>query len=1436
MSGRSRQGRQRKAGAAALSDLLSDDLAPLFHQAVRTDSTSAWFGHIPFAHWVVRQVRPDVIVELGTHAGVSYSAFCSAVLREGLATRCFAVDTWQGDDHAGHYSDTVYDDFSRFNAEHYGSFSTLLRKTFDEALDDIDDNSIDLLHIDGFHSYDAVQHDFETWAQKLSDRAVVLLHDTNERREGFGVWRYWAELREQYPAFEFLHSHGLGVLCVGGKASDTISALCGLDDTQANQIRDRFEAAGDRWVQRAGRSILKSTVKQLQSDNKRRETESAEQEAIADRLVKKATAAAAAAKRKAKKQIQSISEELEQACEANAAHELRVDDLQMKLNQARKEAEDAEQRLVSERTRAAEQAKEMQNSLNSVSGRMTAPLRAAASLADTRSGWAPGALIQRFVKPTGAHSQRQLQREIKALTTSELFDPDWYLATYPDVAATGMDPLQHYCEHGWREGCDPGPGFSTSDYLSINEDVNTANLNPLFHYERYGKREGRSEHPIVDDKFANSAPEQKFSNATAVTPSSDSEILTYHERRQNVLHSGFWDEVFYLDEYYDTYVNWAVKAGNSPSPLDHFMTEGWQLGFKPSNHFPITIAQSINIDPISHFLEVLRFEGYHFDANVWPPTDDKIQAYNDQKSHRNSTKVVYTCITGNYNDLIQPQFINSDWDYICFTDSESMIHKRQIGIWDIRPVINNGLPPSRTNRWHKIHPHLILPQYKESLYIDGNVTILTDFIFKEIVQKDSKLLFPKHFKRNCIYDEISTLLHSSRISSVEKSLLLKQRKLLQNDGFPPQYGLTENNMIYRRHLDEQVIRLMNLWWLNVSNFSSRDQASFSYVLWKQGLETSSITTANCRVNYKHFGLIKHNENHNAPNKINVSKKLTPAFSDKNIAVILSSNENFVHYLAVALESIIQNSSHKFNYDIIILNNDLSSKSESRISSLGLNNKTNISIRFYKMNDILSQVKKSLHISGYVPIETYNKCFLDIILDGYERCIYLDTDIVALSDLAELHNLDLEGKAIGASLNVANIHAAATDKVIKNRNFREYVRQELGVKDPSKYFQAGVITFDFRNFGSLNLTQMSLDKTRQIEEPIFYDQCIFNSIFYQNVHFISVNWNHVWYMQSYSYIKPTISLDLFYDYARSRVNPKIVHYASKDKPTNKAGWRLAEHFWHHAINSGYYEDILADCSEEVLAERTTANGSNASSHLSRIPKMLVHLHVFYLDQVDYMIDKLKNVSGVNTDIFLTGSGDLKQLRAKLEDLKFKVIVEEVPNVGYDVYAFLSVLSKIDLSSYDYILKLHTKNRRNKETDYVYGIHVPEYSWRDRLVDAMLGSKEIFLKNLSSLESDKSLGCIGAETFLFSVSENNELENYGLRSWMIRANLHKGHHYIGGSMFFGRAFPFERLKSLNLEQKDFDTGMIKTKDSKNLAHVIERLFGLVIENEGFTIRGV
>jgi|GEM_PF-906031 len=181
------------------------------------DVSSPWSGHRFFAYDLVRNLKPRRVVELGTYLGTSFFSFAQAAKDGNLATEVNAVDNWLGDIHGGFYDESVFQQVQQEKDKNFSNIKIhLLRKSFDDAVSDFENKSIDLLHIDGLHTYDAVKYDFETWFSKVSDDGIILFHDINEKGNEFGVYKFWSELTRQYVTFEFYHGHGLGVLFKSG--------------------------------------------------------------------------------------------------------------------------------------------------------------------------------------------------------------------------------------------------------------------------------------------------------------------------------------------------------------------------------------------------------------------------------------------------------------------------------------------------------------------------------------------------------------------------------------------------------------------------------------------------------------------------------------------------------------------------------------------------------------------------------------------------------------------------------------------------------------------------------------------------------------------------------------------------------------------------------------------------------------------------------------------------------------------------------------------------------------------------------------------------------------------------------------------------------------------------------------------------------------------
>lgn len=173
---------------------------------------STWVDHLPFGYDLVTALRPKMLVELGTHMGLSYFTFCQAMKEHEIDGLCYAIDTFEGDSHTDKYDESVFNMVNNHNRQHYHGFSYLMRMFFNDALQHFSDNSVDLLHIDGLHTYEAVSEDFRNWLPKVKPGGIILFHDVQARLQDFGAWKFWEETAPLHETFTFNHGFGLGVL------------------------------------------------------------------------------------------------------------------------------------------------------------------------------------------------------------------------------------------------------------------------------------------------------------------------------------------------------------------------------------------------------------------------------------------------------------------------------------------------------------------------------------------------------------------------------------------------------------------------------------------------------------------------------------------------------------------------------------------------------------------------------------------------------------------------------------------------------------------------------------------------------------------------------------------------------------------------------------------------------------------------------------------------------------------------------------------------------------------------------------------------------------------------------------------------------------------------------------------------------------------------
>jgi hypothetical protein len=205
--------------------------------------------------------------------------------------------------------------------------------------------------------------------------------------------------------------------------------------------------------------------------------------------------------------------------------------------------------------------------------------------------------------------------------------------------------------------------------------------------------------------------------------------------------------------------------------------------------------------------------------------------------------VVYTAVFGGYEGLI-PQPRSGGVDYICFTDTP--VRSKS---WEVRVVEPDLVDPTRNARKYKLLPHQFLPDYGISLWIDANYLLVGD-IGKLVDSKlsDVNMAVFDHAQtlsdpRDSVYEEYQSIIDmGKKIGSYkdDPEVMTRQIERYRREGFPSDNGLIFTAALLRRHNERDVVRAMERWWHEISIGSKRDQLSFNYAAWKEGLNYSII--------------------------------------------------------------------------------------------------------------------------------------------------------------------------------------------------------------------------------------------------------------------------------------------------------------------------------------------------------------------------------------------------------------------------------------------------------------------------------------------------------------------------------------------------------------------------------------------------------------------
>ncbi|RAP54353.1 MAG: hypothetical protein BZ137_02655, partial [Methanosphaera sp. rholeuAM130] len=391
------------------------------------------------------------------------------------------------------------------------------------------------------------------------------------------------------------------------------------------------------------------------------------------------------------------------------------------------------------------------------------------------------------------------------------------------VALTDSSTFVYACDESENE-------FDANRYNEVDVDmVNDAVSTIIFDAKGYEKilcfTQMEDNVPIIDDDI------KRLSNKyqTYILAIDDERIYLYKYLNESfaLIDNIKTDYSYDTDFFYRVYINILINL-----KVDLIYTKTFKRLFHPTNRKFTSILEFKHHFEVEELHEMIRYDkSFVFRVEELLKThyeyEDLIEKKINEIDFSDKKVVVYTAVTGSYDEPVIPGYVNGDFDYICFTDNPNLTSE----FWDIRLMEDLPLDNIRKVRSYKILAHKYLSDYDYSLWIDTNIELtdnIVDYVHK--YSKNNKLLCIRHIERDCLYQEAKVCISSAKDTDIE--VINAQMDRYKLEGYPEHNGLISSGVLFRNHNDSEVVDLMEDWFDELLNGSYRDQLSFNYVCWK----------------------------------------------------------------------------------------------------------------------------------------------------------------------------------------------------------------------------------------------------------------------------------------------------------------------------------------------------------------------------------------------------------------------------------------------------------------------------------------------------------------------------------------------------------------------------------------------------------------------------
>lgn len=275
--------------------------------------------------------------------------------------------------------------------------------------------------------------------------------------------------------------------------------------------------------------------------------------------------------------------------------------------------------------------------------------------------------------------------------------------------------------------------------------------------------------------------------------------------------------------------------------------------------------------------------------------------------------------------------------------------------------------------------------------------------------------------------------------------------------------------------------------------------------------------------------------------------MTNILNKKEIPIVFAVDDNYAPFLTVALNSILKNLNFNYFLKVFVLNTGLSKINEKRIVELAENYSSDVNIEYIDVTKSLDGISDKMHLRDYYTNAIYYRIFIPTLLPSYDKIIYVDCDMVFLSDVSQLYKVELGDNLIAA------VHEEA---MTSYDCFGKYSEEFLDVPKDD-YFNSGLLVINAKKYREENVEKKFIDLMLTHKFEVAPDQDYLNVLCKGKVKLLDIGWN-----------KTPIPEKVFNDNAL-----KIIHYKLNFKPWHYQGVKYEEYFWEYAKNTPFYDDLI-----------------------------------------------------------------------------------------------------------------------------------------------------------------------------------------------------------------------------------------------------------------------